>query len=58
VGAKSYENTAPIFYELKILPYDKLLKQFICKFMHGIEYVYKHESFYDYWPLNNRRILN
>jgi Reverse transcriptase (RNA-dependent DNA polymerase) len=51
-------NTAPLFYDLKILPYDKLLKQFICKFMHAIEYSYSHESFYDYWPTNNQRLLN
>jgi hypothetical protein len=57
-GAKYNANTAPIFFDLKILPYEKLTKQFICKFMHCIEYMYKHESFYDYWPLNNNRILN
>jgi hypothetical protein len=47
VGAKYNANTAPIFYDIKVLPYDKLLKQFICKFMHAIEYSYKYDSFYD-----------
>jgi hypothetical protein len=58
IGAKYNANTATIFYDIKVLPYDKLLKQFICKFMHAIEYSYKYDSFYDYWPLNNQRILN
>jgi Reverse transcriptase (RNA-dependent DNA polymerase) len=51
-------NTSPLFYELKVLPYELLLKQFICRFMHAIEYSYNHETFYDYWPLNNQRIIN
>jgi Reverse transcriptase (RNA-dependent DNA polymerase) len=58
VNAKYNANTAPLFYDLKILPYDLLLKQFTCKFMHAIEYRYSHETFYEYWPLNNQRILN
>jgi hypothetical protein len=29
-GAKYNANTAPLFYDLKVLPYDKMLKQFIC----------------------------
>jgi hypothetical protein len=57
-GANFNANTAPLFYDLKVLPYEKMLKQFICKFMHAVEYSYRHESFYDYWPLNNQRILN
>jgi hypothetical protein len=39
-GVNYNANTAPLFYELKILPYNKLLKLFICKFMHAIEYAY------------------
>jgi hypothetical protein len=57
-GANYNANTAPLFYELKILPYEKLLKMFVCKFMHAIEYEYNHESFAVYWLLNNQRILN
>jgi hypothetical protein len=57
-GANYKANTAPLFYDLKILPYDKLLKLFICKFMHAIEYNHNHESFSIYWPLNNQRLLD
>jgi hypothetical protein len=57
-GANYNANTAPLFYDLKILPYDKLLKLFVCKFMHAIEYEYNHDLFTVYWPLNNQRILN
>jgi hypothetical protein len=57
-GVNYNANTAPLFYELKILQYNKLLKLFICKFMHAIEYAYNHESFNVYWPLNNQRLLN
>jgi hypothetical protein len=57
-GANCNANTAPLFYDLKVLPYDKLLKLFACKFMHAIEYEYNHDLFTVYWPLNNQRILN
>jgi hypothetical protein len=53
VGEKYNANNAPIFFAHKILPSDKLLKQFICKFMHAIEYNYNHDTFNTYWPLNN-----
>jgi hypothetical protein len=47
-SAKSNAHTEPIFFDLKILHYEKMQKLFSLKFMHAIEYGYCYESFVDY----------
>ena len=43
--AKYREPTDPIYYDLKILPYNLLQKQAKLNFMHSVEYKYAPKSF-------------
>jgi hypothetical protein len=49
------EHTGPLFNELKILTYDKIITQAKLQFMHAIEYSYAPESFSNIWTKNERR---
>ena len=49
------EHTAPLFYDHKILPFDKILKHGKLKFMHSVFYGYAPASFLGVWPKNNQR---
>ncbi len=49
------EHTAPIFYRLGILPYDKIIEQAKLTFMHSIEYNYAPKAFMNTWFKNNDR---
>jgi hypothetical protein len=54
-GSRYNENTSPIFSELKILPYPKLIEYFKSLFMHSFVYGYAPPSFSNTWPLNANR---
>ena len=56
--AKYNDHTHPLFSELKILPFDKILLQRKLLFMHGIIYEYGIKTFEDTWPMNNARFLH
>ncbi len=43
------EYNGPLFNELKILTYDKIITQAKLQFMHAIEYSYASESFSNIW---------
>jgi hypothetical protein len=49
------EHTGPLFKELRILPYDKLIVQAKLHFMHSIKYNYAPRSFDGIWVQNNTR---
>ena len=50
--------TLPLFCNLRILPFDELLKLHRSLFMHSIEYNYNLPSFENVWPKNNARNIN
>jgi hypothetical protein len=53
--SKYNEHTGPLFKDLNILPYDKLILQAKLHFMHAIRYNYAPRSFDGVWELNNTR---
>ena len=55
--AKYREPTDPIYYDLKILPYNLLQKQAKLNFMHSVEYKYAPKSFLNTWQKNTQRDL-
>ena len=48
-------HTSPLFLQLKILPFEKIIKQGNLIFMHSIYYNYAPKSFIDVWTKNNER---
>jgi Reverse transcriptase (RNA-dependent DNA polymerase) len=51
-------HTAEHFYDLGILPFEKLLVFNRALFMHSVRYNYVHRSFSNTWTLNDERNLN
>jgi hypothetical protein len=52
-------HTAQLFIDLKILPFDQLLKQGKLNFMHSVHYNYAPKSFVNTWTkTSNRNHLN
>ena len=49
------EHTAPLFFSLGILPYDKIIEQSKLIFMHSVEYNYAPRTFLNTWRKNNER---
>jgi hypothetical protein len=56
--SKYNEHTAPLFKNLNVLPYPKLLTQGKVQFMHSVEYGYAPHSFNNIWVKNVNRQLN
>lgn len=56
--AKYNEHTAPLFYNSKILPFEKLIELNKLLFMHSIHFNYCHSSFLNIWPKNNLRVTD
>ena len=57
-NSKNRHPSNPLFYELKILPYNLLQKQAKLHFMHSIEYKYAPSTFQEVWQKNEHRNLN
>ena len=57
-GSKSRQPSNPLFFDLKILPYNLLQKQARLHFMHSMEYNYAPKTFRDVWQKNEARNLN
>ena len=57
-NSKNRHPSNPLFYELKILPYNLLQKQAKLHFMHSIEYKYAPSTFQEVWQKNEDRNLN
>ena len=57
-NSKNRNPSNPLFYELKILPYNLLQKQAKLHFMHSIEYKYAPSTFQEVWQKNEDRNLN
>ena len=56
--AKSRQQVNPIYYDLKILPYDLLQKQIKLCFMHAAEYDYAPKSFIKICHKNKQRNID
>ena len=54
-SSKYNEHTAPLFYKLKIMPFDYIVQIQNLKHMHSIVYEYAHESFAGTWTRNVNR---
>jgi hypothetical protein len=50
------EHTAPLFKQLKILPFDELIKYSILKFMHSFTHNLLPLSFHCMWTSNRERL--
>ncbi len=48
-------HTTPLFLQLKILPFDEILKNHRCQFIHSVYFNYAHISFKNIWKLNLQR---
>ena len=57
-SAQYNANTNPIFHNLKILPFEKLILKSKLLFMHSIKFNYALISFHDIWVTNASRNLN
>ena len=57
-GSKSREHTNPLFKNLGILPYDKIVKQAKLKLMHAVYYKYAPKTFANIWQTNVDRDLD
>jgi hypothetical protein len=55
-GNKYNTHTNPVFKELAILPYTKLIEYSKSMFMHSIEYKYAPSSFNNTWQKNHNRV--
>jgi hypothetical protein len=53
--SKYNAHTAPLFLELKILPFDKIIKQGKLIFMHSINFQYAPKAFTNIWTKNGSR---
>ena len=51
-------HTQPLFFQTKILPFDKLVTQSRLIFMHAVQYGYAHETFLNSWTTNIARNPN
>jgi len=51
-------HTEPLFKQLKILPYPKLIEQSKLLFMHSVHYNYAPPIFSNVWPKNDSRNIN
>jgi hypothetical protein len=52
------EHTTASFYDLRILPFDKLITYHKLLFMHAIRYEYAPRSFANTWKINTVRNLD
>ena len=57
-GSTSRQPSNPLYYDLKILPYNLLQKPARLHFMHSMEYNYAPKTFRDEWKKNEARNLN
>ena len=55
-SSKYNAHTAPLFNELKIMPFDYIIQLQNLKHMHSIVYEYAHESFAGIWTHNINRL--
>ena len=55
-SSKYNAHTAPLFNELKIMPFDYIIQLQNLKHMHSIVYEYAHESFAGIWTRNINRL--
>ena len=53
--SKSREHTEPLFRQLRILPYDKIVQMSKLNFMHAVRYRYSPHTFQSYWQINENR---
>jgi hypothetical protein len=51
-------HTQPLFFQNKILPFDKLVTKSRLIFIHAIQYGYAHETFLNSWATNIARNSN
>ena len=56
--SKSREHTEPLFKQLKILPFDKIVQMSKINFMHAVRYKYAPDTFHSTWQLNEDRNLD
>jgi len=57
-NSKYNAHTNPLFFQHKILPFEKIIKMAKLQFMHSIYYEYAPVSFVNTWTKNNVRSLN
>jgi len=57
-NSKYNAHTTPLFFQHKILPFEKIIKMAKLQFMHSIYYEYAPVSFVNIWTKNNVRNLN
>jgi len=57
-NSKYNAHTNPLFFQHKILPFEKIIKMAKLQFMHSIYYEYAPVSFVNIWTKNNVRNLN
>jgi Reverse transcriptase (RNA-dependent DNA polymerase) len=55
--AKFNEHTEPLFTNLNILQYDKIMLTSAASFMHSVVYKYAPKSFHNFWDTNEDREL-
>ena len=53
--SKSHEHTEPLFKQLGILPYEKIVQMSKLHFMHAVRYKYAPDTFQSTWQLNSNR---